>query len=413
MGKETISWNGCGWMHFQLLGKAEQELQYSTVLSCKEISVLQRWIEALEGNEEAMRYLGIILQILLGFKQAPALHSGHVLHVSSQNLQLNLCSVTFSITLLQQRLLLFFPVPSWPVLKVSSAISLGWHTENSDISTFTRGATTWIDENLALGFSIWKEVSTKQRKVPILHSVNESPLSMCIHNSVLCGMPLLGKKRWTKLKLLTNLFIFFLTWKLMSLNSEGMKLIGLSCMLLGLEGKIWNESQQFAFSWRVNTMFFSELLRVLQIMNCPSFATFLGAQNKWGWMRPQEVSNPTLGSEPRALTSSPCTSLHSIFFFLTKRRNFLPLLYIIHNFWVPSCPFGVPGHLLPSSHWTQTILAATDGHTKILLRQRCGTGVTPPSPGGQSLIQEVPLRENLQVTIPRTNQLPCSGGQKL
>lgn len=137
------------------------------------------------GNEEAMRYLGVILQILLGFKQAPALHSGHVLHVSSQNLLLNLCSVTFSITLLQQRLLLFFPVPSWPVLKVSTAISLGWHTENSDISTFTRGATTWIDENSVLGFSIWKEVSIKERKVPTLHPVNESPLSMCVHNSVL------------------------------------------------------------------------------------------------------------------------------------------------------------------------------------------------------------------------------------
>lgn len=30
MGKETISWDGWEWMHFQLLGKAEQELQNST-----------------------------------------------------------------------------------------------------------------------------------------------------------------------------------------------------------------------------------------------------------------------------------------------------------------------------------------------------------------------------------------------
>lgn len=71
----------------------------------------------------------------------------------------------------------------------------------------------------------------------------------------------------------------------------------------------------------------------------------------------------------------------------------MPLLHIIHNFGVSPCsPLN-------------TILGATAGYTKILLRQRGGTGVTPSSPAGQSLIQEVPLRENLQVAILRTNNL--------
>lgn len=191
MWVDALPAGGEGWTR----AKLHQALPW-VMQSCKEISVLQRWIGALQGNEEAMRYLGI-MQIFPGFKQAPALHSGHVLHVSSGNLQLNLCSVTFSITLLLQRLLLFFQTPSWPVFKVSPAINLGWHTENSDISTFTRGATTWIDEDLGLDFPYERKCQQNTRKSPhFTHLMNPPCLCTCRY-SLLHGMHLLREKRWT------------------------------------------------------------------------------------------------------------------------------------------------------------------------------------------------------------------------
>lgn len=83
-----------------------------------------------------------------------------------------------------------------------------------------------------------------------------------------------------------------------------------------------------------------------------SFSCHFFGSTRWAWMRPQEVSSPTLDSKKLSQELwqvYPRTPLHS-FFLLTKRRNFSPLLHIIHNFGVPLCSPVVTEHKQP---WVQ------------------------------------------------------------
>lgn len=180
-----------------------------------------------------------------------------------------------------------------------------------------------------------------------------------------------------------------------------MKLIVLNCTLL------WNRRlemnhNKLHFLQESTQYFFSEkrVIRILEIMNCPSSATFLRAQNKWGWMRSQ-VSDPTLGSKKlsqelwQIYPALPCT----FFFFSYRKGEFLALITHYPLFWSP--------FVSPSNHWIQTILgAATTQKSANCWAKGAALGWphltcwTIPHPG-------VPLRKKLQVTIPGPNQLPC------
>lgn len=162
-----------------------------------------------------------------------------------------------------------------------------------------------------------------------------------------------------------------------------MKLIVLSCMLL------WNRRLEINhnnlhFLQESTQCFFSELLKVLKIMNCPS-ATFLGAQNEWGWVRSQ-VSDPTLGSKKlsqelwQIYPTLPCTT----FFFSYRKGEFLALITHYTLFWSPFVP--------PTNHWTQTILGATTTqksancwpHTHVLDNPSSGGSSEEKPPGDHS-----------------------------
>lgn len=73
-------------------------------------------------------------------------------------------------------MLLFFSETLWPVFKVNTPIRLHWHTENSDILTFTRSHKTWIDENSVLWFpSEWSSQQTKGKV-----ALYKQCLSLCV-----------------------------------------------------------------------------------------------------------------------------------------------------------------------------------------------------------------------------------------
>lgn len=77
---------------------------------------------------------------------------------------------------------LFFAMTFWPVFKVSTPISLHWHTENSDILTFTRdesrGDTTWIDGSLALNFPYKCKCHLNKENVSLFYIVHAGVLFM-------------------------------------------------------------------------------------------------------------------------------------------------------------------------------------------------------------------------------------------
>lgn len=140
-----------------------------------------------------------------------------------------------------------------------------------------------------------------------------------------------------------------------------------------------------------------------KVMNCPSPATFLGAQDKWGWMGPLELSSPTSG--PKKLIQELWQATPHSIYFLTKRRNFLPLFHIIHNVAVPSCSPVVTGH---KQSWVQQMTTQKSCWDKDVAVGWSHTHLLGNPPSRRFL-----WGEKLQVTIPRTNQLPCPVGQKL
>lgn len=97
---------------------------------------------------------------------------------------------------------------------------------------------------LGAAFSIWKEVSTKQREVPILHPVNESPLSVFMHilSAPWNASPESKEVNFeAKLKLLTQNLNFFLNAKAHFLKFWRSEVNWFE-LCAALQGETWDES---------------------------------------------------------------------------------------------------------------------------------------------------------------------------